>query len=233
MKKILIFLTLLYSGLAAPLNTNDASFDDGLRFYELNRFKDAISVFKPLCEAQNSAKSCFMLALMLEKGEGVSKSNTWARNYYDKACSARLASACLNLGLSYQNAGQSNLANVAFYNACSLGHKEACKSLGLIYEKKQDGALALEFYNRACELEDSDSCLLYARLLDVGKIVKYNQKGALAALSRACELLNAKACQLLAQNHEKTNKELAKRFFAKSCELGEKSACASYKNLQN
>lgn len=231
MKAILMFVFLSLGAFSA--NAEKQSFEDGLRLYELKRFKEAIAVFKPLCEAQNSAKSCFMLALMLERGEGVAKSEVWARTYYDKACSAKLASACLNLGLSYQSAGDANLANVAFYNACSLGHKDACKSLGLIYERRQEGALAAQFYKRACELEDGDSCLLYARLLDAGTLIKYNQKAALQALSRSCELANAKACEILAQNHAKENKDLAKRYYAKACELGQKSACLSYKNLQH
>lgn len=103
--------------------------------------------------------------------------------------------------------------------SCKLNHKGACAESGIYYYQgvggtKTDTLKAIEYYKKGCDVDDKN--------LNLDNDYKYNV---------------AVGCYIVGSHYtDQDNKELANKYFSKSCLLGVRSACKitiMYHMLQN
>jgi TPR repeat protein len=109
----------------------DLSYMSGLTSYISGNKNLARSYFTASCNGGYAA-GCFILASMIEKGEGGSVDLPLARKVYAKACDGGIAKGCNILGAMFAKGIGGTVDNVKaqtyFKKACALGNKKACSS---------------------------------------------------------------------------------------------------------
>jgi TPR repeat protein len=85
-------------------------------------------LFDAGCTAGDAA-SCAALAAMYQLGNGEPVDLPRATQLYDRACAARLASACVQAGHLYRHAGDDTTAHERYDQACTAGDTLACRLL--------------------------------------------------------------------------------------------------------
>ncbi|HEX8113334.1 MAG TPA: hypothetical protein VF516_36645, partial [Kofleriaceae bacterium] len=73
------------------------------------------------------AASCAALAAMYDLGKGRPRDLARATQLYDRACSAKLASACVQAGHLYHRAGDDETAWRRYDQGCRDGDALACR----------------------------------------------------------------------------------------------------------
>jgi hypothetical protein len=125
------------------------------------------------------------------------------------------------------------LSTLLFLRACEGGQKEACASAGAAYENgwgiEPDLDKAAKYYDNACRAQVMGGC--YA----LGALSASDWKGrdpgqSLKLFRMTCEGKHALACRKLAQmtgEGDGTPKDeaMAKKYFARACELGDDLSC--------
>lgn len=148
------------------------------------------------CESGNSI-DCNNLAVNFSNEKDFVK----AKGYYEKACNARLATACSNLGQIYEQ--------------------------GLVDEQK-DIEKALKLYKLACDSGDGVGCYneamglksyIESENLKTHKIDRNKAEArVLKLLAKSCELEYAQSCFLLAKLSGDETK--ADALYKRACQLG-------------
>ncbi len=225
MKKIALFFPFFAISCAQDIEL-------ALRLYEANKFTKAYEIFYTLCE-KGSARSCFSVAYMNEKAQGVSRNLKNAHKFYERTCTLNLAKGCSNLALLLKDEGFENEAILAFNRSCKLGDSASCNAVALFYEEEKDGELALSFYKKSCDLKDSRACYKLGSFYEKGELVRQNLKSALSFYSKSCSFGFGEACYLLGRYNEKEAKDMqkAKRYFGMACDKKHKEACEAYKEF--
>lgn len=153
-----------------------------------------------------AAQACNVLARNYDDGEGTDIRDDKAVELYQQACEAGYVTACVNLGIMYENAEgvpPDLVAAGALYRRGCPDKIGACRRLAsLMVEHDVSGdagvASALE---RACDGHDDDamkSCNALARLYDAGRGVPTDDRHAVKLYARACEGHLDIACHNLA-----------------------------------
>jgi len=117
------------------------------------------------CDA-GDFQACNDLAVLFQKGDGVTQNSAEALRLYDKACVGGFAMACSNLGTLY----------------------------GVGEGVKQDYAKAGDFFKKGCDLNDGASCYNLAATLQRNPAVKSDPEERRRLMTKACELGLKQAC---------------------------------------
>lgn len=126
--------------------------------------------------------------------------------------------------------------------ACDLNYAPGCIALSVLYLNRKMYAFpkhALEVSKKVCDLNDGDGCKAVGNVYDNSfgttpkELIDY--KKAVEFFKKGCDLNDGGACNNLGFAYAvgrgvKTNETQAKKFFQKSCKLGQKDGCTSLKN---
>jgi len=119
--------------------------------------------------------------------------------------------------------------------ACFLGSKESCEGVGVYYKDKGNLVKSLEYFKKACDLGSIGSCV------HVGYVYcdKLNQYNGIYFYEKSCNAGNALGCYnlgieyLKGQCNVKQDWNISKKYFKKSCKLGNKEACKLYHHINS
>ncbi|MDB4976832.1 MAG: cysteine-rich protein, partial [Myxococcaceae bacterium] len=123
--------------------------------------------------------------------------------------------------------------------ALPLCHDGAdCNTRGSQAFDQQDYAQAQRYFERACELDHPAGCEALALSLNTGhrELVVRDERRAIAAMQKACELQNLEACGLLANLYRQGSAEpgayardpaRAFKLWEQTCRSGAGASCAS------
>lgn len=188
----------------------------------------SIKLYKKYCN-EGDSKACFDLGNIYNGMRwGIDQNYTMMMHYYTKSCEYGNGFACNELGAAYKRGRGIN--------------KDKAKS-----KKYYDKALVL--YEEECENNIAKSCAnlgmiylveMYGTNDDESKSTKYLKK-AFDLYEADCHHNNAEGCYqiglsyLLGKSVINIVKDrgLAKKFFDKSCKLGESSACLKAEDIAN
>ena len=120
--------------MAAAANAGFIS--EGIQAQQSGDHKKLAEIYERACGLENKASGCYNLAVLYFEGTGnVEKNFEKAISLYEKACSAKFALACNNLGYIYEsgNGADQNFTKAAAYYEKACKDNEGCTSLGLLY----------------------------------------------------------------------------------------------------
>jgi TPR repeat protein len=128
-----------------------------------------------------------------------------ALEIYEEACDRGDATACNDLGVSYQRGygtrQDDQMALQIFERACRLGSAEACNNQGALLEHEWTTGRDLEavndLYRHACEGGSALGCSNLGALFAKGTGVEQNLAEARWLFQRACQLGGATGCENL------------------------------------
>ena len=92
--------------------------------------------------------------------------------------------------------------------------------------------------NKACKLGNPHSCLFLGNIYLQKDTIAQEKEEGLRLYNKACELKHASACYILALIYETgdvgmlQDKNRAKIYHQKACDLGKSKACESGRNLE-
>ena len=142
---ILALSACLLAAMAFTVETNaqaneNANFEAGIAAYQANDLPLAYKKFLAAAK-EGHADSQFNVALMYERGIGVSKDEKEAVVWYGKAASQGSAAAQFNLGVLYENGRGTKIdfakANELYRKASVQGDALAIGNLGMLYVRGQ------------------------------------------------------------------------------------------------
>lgn len=168
-------------------------------------------VFFGLCFAQSE----------LEKAKNAYEQKDFktAFEHYQKGSDNGDLLSCYALALAYKDgdgvAKDSKKAFQIFEALCEKNIAGACFSLGEFFEKSEYKK-ANELYKKACASEHIGACYKLAGLL---RSQNQAQK-ALKLYEKICQSGDASSCAFAGEMYEKTNANVAKKYYQKACELG-------------
>jgi TPR repeat protein len=153
------------------------------------------------CENNNSV-ACFNMGLMYSNGDGVTKDDTKALEFYTKACDRNYAKACSNAALLYEESPtlQTDMKKAfKLYNkACGGDDAYACHNVALHYSNKEGfEKVAITLYDKACSGGYAESCIYLGRLYRDSRKVAPNYALAKEKFDIACEANNYLGCKEL------------------------------------
>ncbi|MBW2454247.1 MAG: sel1 repeat family protein [Deltaproteobacteria bacterium] len=131
--------------------------------------------------ADGSPRSCNILGLMADEGDGVPLDSGRAVALYERACSGGRLAACGNLALSarYGEGMAVDLERAAtlFAYACHADPAEearSCNELAILYDEglgvERDDARAATLYRQACHHGESQACANLTALFESGEL---------------------------------------------------------------
>lgn len=216
---------------AATLQAFDAGITDPDMMLDNYRLMDS------LCFGKDMVDACSVAGWHVQLGKGVNLPRYAATPYFEKACEADKAPACLQAGRNHLNQGQGsdniNQAAALFVKTCQLGHQEGCKETSKLYGKdfhwKKHSALLLRLLDEACRVGPA-ACANLAELYLMGLFVPESQEKALKYGSRACDNDIARGCNVVgalwSQDMEnRKSREMALEFLGRACGMDHITAC--------
>jgi uncharacterized protein len=134
---------------------------------------------------------------------------------YEEACERGDATACNDLGVSYQRGygtpQDAELAKLVFERGCRLGSAEACNNQGALLEQRwaagKDIGVVHDLYRHACDWGSALGCSNLGALYAKGKGVEYNRAEARWLFERACQTGGATGCQNLIELSQRQKPE--------------------------
>lgn len=235
-----------YGDKACMLNDAHSCFVLGADYKSKEDFAKAKYYWEKGCDELNNADSCSALGLLYEEGLGVKQDIKKTMIYYSKACElTNNGYICYYLGNLLKGVKNTFLpwTRAGYYaRACELNKVDACRRLGYIYElgegEKKDTVRAIEYYEKGCELDDALSCVDLGIIYASGDGVRQDFAKTRQYYEKACgELDNSSACWALGNFYEegrngfKQNKSVAKEYYGKACDMGNKGGCDNYRKL--
>jgi hypothetical protein len=126
---------------------------------------DGVAVLARPCE-HGDGPSCFMLAMLYHRGQGVTRDDARALALFRQACDAGSARGCGTAGEIYLFgqgvAPDTAKARESFEKACQGAYPPGCVNLAVMYRQgvgmPKNDALADKHYQRACELGFKAAC---------------------------------------------------------------------------
>ncbi|KAK8835361.1 hypothetical protein M9Y10_033664 [Tritrichomonas musculus] len=196
----------------------------------------AATYFRQSSDKGNSYAS-YLLGLLYENGEGVTKSFKNASSYYQKSADQGNSNGLNRIGFCYKNGygvEKNYTKAIEFYQKSKdLGNPFAYNNLGFLYRNgigvAQDSEKALDYYKKAAELGDSSASYNLGCLYEKGNGVKQNYSTAIRHYEKAAEQGNAFAYNNLAflyQNGKGVDQDYSKAidYYEKAAELGDPAA---------
>lgn len=175
---------------ACATNNSVACYDLGLLEAIANSHSSALEHFNMACNADLKA------GCLAQSGAFASAQST-ATAAYEKACSLRSPDACLNLGYSYLQQGNSTQAQTAFRSACDLKSAAGCEQAAALLQEKGGSTEAAKFYTQACALKSPSACTKLGLVYYSGAGITKSATRARANLNQACKLGAQDACVML------------------------------------
>lgn len=142
-----------------------------------------------------SAAACNVMGRNHDEGDGTDIRDDIAVSYYRQGCDGGDVTACMNLGIMYENAEgvpPDPMAAAIMYRRACPEKVSACRRLAsmMVDHKVAGDADVAEDLERACDAHDSDamkSCNAVARMYDSGAGVPLDDKHAARLYRRACD----------------------------------------------
>ena len=166
--------------------------------------------FKEDCE-KGSAVSCHNMGLMYAYGDGVSKDELKALEFYTKACDKNHYASCSSAAFIYEESQavkqDMKRAFKLYSKACGGNDAFGCHNTAVYYSKlKGMKQVSRNLYNKACEEGYAESCIFLGRLYRDSREVAPDYTKAKEKFDMACELNNYLGCKELRilQELEKT-----------------------------
>lgn len=187
---------------ALPANAKDAWFDRGLRAYENQQYKKALSAWKRSARAENLT-AMYNIGLLYERGSGVSVSLTSADKWYRKAAVNGHVDAQYRLANLLIILGKKDEAVDWYQRAGKAGNLSAQYNLGLLYlrgkhvEKNLDKAFS--WMKMAAEAGDVDAAFVLGQFYYNGYGVAKSKESAMEWFRHARAAGHAKAAEILSQ----------------------------------
>ena len=206
-----------------------------------SNFDSAGASCKKACE-ENISSSCTILGWLYDMGNGVTKSNYFAKLTYEKACRLNDGIGCSYLAMFLMNGndGEPNYNSIYTYSmkACDQNIAKGCGILGFLYEQGKgvstDYYMARTYLKKACDLNDGDGCNLLGFLYAKGKGVTKNKSTARNYFEKSCDLNNGLGCNNLALaymhlegKNVQQNYYNAYRYFEKACTQNISTSCGA------
>jgi TPR repeat protein len=211
----------------------------GMAAYWLPCWRGRISTCNFWCSA-GAAAACNVLARNYDDGNGTDIRDDLAVSYYREACDGGSLTACVNLGIMYENAEgvppDPFAAAVQYQKACPK-KLSACRRMASLMVERHIGADSGDEVARAlddaCDGHDDDamkSCNALARLYDTGVGVRRDDRQAVKLYRRACEGHLDVACynlSLMYRRGEGIAQDVAQAdaLKARSCQNSNASRC--------
>lgn len=116
----------------------------------------------------------------------------------------------------------------ALEKSCDGNKADDCVYLGFLAGARHDYKNANKLYAKACELGDAMGCQNLGSSYANAQGVQKDYEKAKELFLRACAMKDGRGgCYNLGVLYEKQNRnELAKKYFKKACDLGDKDGCA-------
>ncbi|MGX3044388.1 tetratricopeptide repeat protein [Helicobacter sp. T3_23-1056] len=174
-------------------------------------FTNAKKNYEIACDKYKEKESCFLLAIMYEKNEGIPQDTQKATYYHKKACDLG-SEICKSFNLlkttlqeskqqwedctKYKNASAcKKIIDSGFPSADKYDDKQACNDIGIIYNLAGYPKQAIPYYERAISLGYDKAYfnlgLLYQQNNDKEKAKKYYQPACDKGIYEACYALSA------------------------------------------
>ena len=131
-----------------------------------------------------------------------------------------------------------NLDTAKLESECALNNIKSCTDLIYIYFDKNERDKMTAMANKACELGNPHSCIFLGNFYLKKDASKNELQDGVKLYAKACELKHASACYTLALIYETgdagmlQDKNRAKIYHQKACDLGDAKACESCRNLE-
>jgi TPR repeat protein len=196
----------------------------------------AASYYVKGCELNNDS-ACNNIGSAYMNGKGVVQNLQLAETYLTKAKNLGNVSAYNNLGFLHEKRGEIEKAKTLYDKACSMNNKIACSNLAALYKETHEYTKAYNYFIKACNMASAEACnaasmMIYRKLLTV----KNPDQRMFKLDSNSCEMNNATGCANVAYNYEKgigtaPDRAKAKKFYQKSCKLGNQNSCKKVKEL--
>lgn len=210
----LVCASMLYAQENSPKSSQDLLKKVG-ESYRNRNYNDAFSYAEQACDLGNS-EACGALGNLYSSDLDALKTrkdlNKAALSYL-KACEGRVAAACFYLGVFHAN---------------GEGVQQSYQS-------------ARGFFARACELNDADGCDALGNFYanpNKQIIPKQDYSQAASLYQKACDGRRSSSCFKLATLYRigqgvQTDIAMAKKFYGKSCQLGDPQGCEAWWSMEN
>lgn len=153
--------------------------------------------------AVNHVVSCRNFGLLIQRGKAGRRNEGRLVDAYRKACDAKDAASCDELG-SLLGEGAESAA--LYRKSCDDGYMPACGHLaglllvngdmGVLAEKEPDIQAALALAHKACEAGHANACTILGSVYRKGQSVKKDHKIAKQHLERSCEMGDYRGCAI-------------------------------------
>jgi hypothetical protein len=194
--------------------------------------------------------ACGNLGADYANGNGVLVDAAKATTYNKKACDAKIAVACANLGhlkkdakllaktcsdgnglaCAFQAELDTEHATDLYAKACELGHMPSCNTAGRRLAAAKDLVNAAKSYEKGCDGKNADACTNLGQFYVNGTGVTADMKKANELFTKACDGDVPEACVKLANSYalgRGTTIDLVKaaKLHQRSCDLENPVAC--------
>ena len=154
-----------------------------------------VSYYDKSCEL-NYKLACRNLGNFYRKGLSVTKSESKARQLFDKAC-AMDSELCIWIGDRYKfDAKDYKMSEFYYKKSCDLGYAWGCDDVGMLYFSglgvAKDEGKASEYFTKACDIDKMGFvcrhiATQYKEIGDLATAKAYNEKACKLGHQRACE----------------------------------------------
>ncbi len=153
------------------------------------------------CE-NGDAISCHNMGLMYAHGDGVSKDELQALEFYTKACDKNYYTSCSKAAFIYEESQaveqDMKKAFKLYSKACGGGDAFGCHNVAVSYSKQKGmEQISTGLYDKACEGGYAESCIYLGRLYRDSRAVAPDYTKAKEKFDLACELNNYLGCKEL------------------------------------
>jgi len=189
------------------------------------------------CDNRN-AKSCFQLAMMMNKGRGGPRNKNRAFELYKKSCEMDYSTACYQLSMIVSDKKEKKIyrrkARNLFKRNCEQSNAYSCLNLSTMMWRGEGGKKsikeALAYAKKSCELGQAYGCYQLATIWEKGDSVPTNNTKARSYYRSACLLKMKEGCYMYAEmlgsiRGGKKQPENSRKYYKIACKLGLVKAC--------
>ena len=155
-----------------------------------------VSYYDKSCEL-NYTLGCRNLGNFYRNGYTVAKSESKAKELFDKACDMPDSEVCVWVGDKYKfDAQDYEKSRIYYEKACNLGDSWGCSDLGMLYFSglgvAKDEDKATQYFTKACGIDKMGFvcrhiATQYKEIGDLATAKAYNEKACKLGHQRACE----------------------------------------------
>lgn len=197
--------SLFYHNLACKYNDADSCRILGLMYRKEKKYKKAIDVLKKGCYELKGkgGRSCNILAMMIENGQGIKKDVKKAIKMYKKNCDNNIFVSCYNLALYYEENEKDKKREIfsLYKKTCDRDDKipYSCVKVGEKYKYGNgidtNTSQSFNYFQKACNQGESEGCYNLMEMYTWGKGVKQDLNKADEIANETCKKGYDKACR--------------------------------------